>query len=165
MLMYWLHSSPHRSYVHYSPGLHLSGSSRKVNRSFHGHDSVFSGRYTPFLWMASEGFWPQYNQHLLSLNRKHHPNGLHHCLAWQMLSLQPQGSPESGVNSDEHHRLQTHSLKGHLQVVMSKQGLPNYNRLQAHFPGCHLAGDRGASVTNKQDILLPLVNYYSFFFP
>lgn len=113
--------------------------------SFLGHDCKlhFVSEYTPFLWMASEEFWPH---HLLSLSRKHRPDWLHHCLAWQMLLLQARVSPESGENSDAHHRLQTHSLKGHLPVMMPKhQGLPSYNRLQTHFLGCHLAGGNRAS--------------------
>ena len=67
-------------------------------------------------------------QKVLQLHHREHPDGLHHCLVRQLLSLPPQGTIEGSANSPVHHWGQASCHP--LYQAVSEEGPKNGQRLQ-----------------------------------
>ena len=64
------------------------------------------------------------------LHRREHPDGVHHCLVWQLLGLRPQGTTEGNAYGPVDHCGQASCHPGPLYQAVSKEGPKNCQRLQ-----------------------------------
>jgi hypothetical protein len=77
-----------------------------ARQSWWGHDKTYSpaGDWKDLAWV---------------LRSSKHPDGLHHCLVWQLLGLRPQGTTEGSAYGPVNHRGQTSCHAGPLYQAVS----------------------------------------------
>jgi hypothetical protein len=65
--------------------------------------------------------WSSDPQKILQLHHREHPDWLHHCLIWQLLGLQPQGTTEGIAYGPVHHWGQASCHPGPLYQAVSEE--------------------------------------------
>ena len=76
---------------------------------------------------------PYNPQKILQLHHREHPDGLRHCLVWQLLGLRPQGTTEGSAYGPVHHRGQASCHPGPLYQAVSEEGTINWQSLQTPY--------------------------------
>jgi hypothetical protein len=99
------------------PGLHL--------KSAH-QDSREEGTTKP-IPQETEKIWHGSSdpQKVLQLHHLEHPDGLHHCLVWQLLALWSQGTTEGSAYGPVHHRGKASCHPWPLYQAVSEEGPKN----------------------------------------
>ena len=69
-------------------------------------------------------------QTVLQLRHREHPDGLHHCLVWQLLGFRPQGTTEGSAYGPVHHRGQASCHPGPLYQAVSEEGPKSCQKLR-----------------------------------
>jgi hypothetical protein len=75
----------------------------------------------------TEKIWPGSSdpQKVLQLHHREHPDGLHHCLVWQLLGLRPQDTTKGCVYGPVHYWCQVSCHPGPLYEAVSEEGPKN----------------------------------------
>ena len=83
-------------------GVHITN---KLTWYKHTQTVVKRAQKKPILPQETEKVWHESSdpQKVLQLHHREHPDGLHHCLIYQLLGLRPQGTTEGSAYGPVHH--------------------------------------------------------------
>ena len=106
----------------------------------------------PISPQETEKIWHGFSdpQEVLQLHHREHPDGLHRCLVWQLLSLRLLGTTEGSAYGPVHHRGQASCHPGPLYQVVSEEGPKHCQRLQPPQSQTVLSATTWQEQRNKQ---------------